>query len=280
MMKTKKSKAATIVIFLIVLAGAVTMIFPFLWMLSTSLKDTKFVYQFPPQWIPNPVDWHNFVEIWEVVPLGRGLLNSSIVTGCVILFGTISSSMAAFAFAKLNFPQKNIFFIALLSTMMIPFVVILIPQFVMFSKIHWIDTLLPLIVPGMLGNVSMIFFLRQYITGLPTELMDAAKIDGCGYFRIYSRIFLPLSRPAIVANIILIFMATWNDYLGPLVFTNSASRSTVQIVIASLSAYYAEQTDFPIVMAASLVAILPVLILFITCQKHFVESFALSGIKG
>jgi len=280
MMKTKKSKAATIVIFLIVLAGAVTMVFPFLWMLSTSLKDTKFVYQFPPQWIPNPVDWHNFVEIWEVVPLGRGLLNSSIVTGCVILFGTISSSMAAFAFAKLNFPQKNIFFIALLSTMMIPFVVILIPQFVMFSKIHWIDTLLPLIVPGMLGNVSMIFFLRQYITGLPTELMDAAKIDGCGYFRIYSRIFLPLSRPAIVANIILIFMATWNDYLGPLVFTNSASRSTVQIVIASLSAYYAEQTDFPIVMAASLVAILPVLILFITCQKHFVESFALSGIKG
>lgn len=280
MMRKDKKSAATVIIFLLLLLGAFTMILPFLWMLSTSLKDSKFVYQFPPQWIPNPLDWHNFVEIWTVIPLLGGLKNSFVVTSSVVVFGTFTSSMAAFSFAKMDFPHKNTFFMALLSTLMIPFIVILIPQFIIFSKIRWIDTLLPLIVPGMLGNVSMIFFLRQYMTGISTELMHSAKIDGCGYFRIYSSIFLPLCGPAIAANVILLFMTTWNDYLAPLVYTHSPSRATVQVVIATLSSYYAEQTDFPIVMAASLVAILPILILFITCQKYFVESFALSGIKG
>lgn len=275
-----KNRKVTILIFLIMLAGAVTMVFPFLWMLSTSLKDSKFVYQFPPQWIPSPVDWHNFVEIWTVVPLFSGLKNSFFVTVCVVVFGTLSSSMAAFSFSKLDFPFKSKIFLALLSSMMVPFVVILIPQFIIYARIRWIDTLLPLIIPGALGNISMIFFLRQYMNGISSELMDAAKLDGCGYLRMYGNIFLPLCLPAIAANIILLFMATWNDYLGPLIYTHSPSKATVQLVIASLSSYYAEQTDFPIVMASSLVAILPVLILFVSCQKYFVESFAMSGIKG
>jgi multiple sugar transport system permease protein len=249
-------------------------------MLSTSLKNSKFVYQFPPQWIPNPVNWKSFINVWSVIPLLNGIKNSFFVTLCVVLGGTISSTMAAFSFSKLDIPHKEKIFVALLSSMMIPFVVILIPQFIIYSRIQWIDTFLPLIVPGMLGNIPMIFFIRQYMNGISSDLIDAAKIDGCGYFRIYSMVFLPLCGPAIAANIILIFMNTWNDYLGPLVYTHSPSRATVQLVIASLSSYYAEQTDFPLVMAASLISILPVLILFVVCQKYFVNSFVMSGIKG
>ena len=277
---TSTRRTADIVIFLVMLIGAISMIFPFLWMLSTALKASQFVYRFPPQWIPNPFVWDNFVKVWSIAPIASGIKNSFIVAACVVIIGTFSSSMAAFAFAKLNFPYKNLLFMMVLSTMMIPFIVILIPQFLLFSRLRWIDTLLPLIVPGTLGNVSIIFFLRQYIKGLSTELMEAAKIDGCGYFRIYRGIYLPLCGPALAANVILVFMNTWNDYLGPLVFTYSPARSTIQLVIASLNSFYAEQTDFPIVMAASIIAIIPILILFIVCQKYFVESFAFSGIKG
>jgi len=276
----KRNRTADILIFAVMLVGAFTMVFPFLWMLSTALKASKFVYQIPPQWIPNPAEWGNFLRVWSIVPLASGIRNSLIVTGSVLFVGTISSSMAAFSFAKLNFPFKNAYFLMLLSTIMIPFAVILIPQFLIYSKLRWINTLLPLIIPGMLGNVTVIFFLRQYIKGLSSELMEAAKIDGCGYFRIYSRIYLPLCGPALAANTILIFMATWNDYLGPLVFTHSPRNSTIQLVIASLSTYYAEQMDFPIVMTASLIAIIPILIVFITCQKYFTESITISGIKG
>jgi multiple sugar transport system permease protein len=273
-------RAGTIVAFVLMFAGALTMIIPFLWMFSTSLKESRDVFTYPPQWIPDPAQWENYLRVWDVAPLATGLANSSIVTALVVTVGTFSSTMAAFAFAKLDFPHKQKIFVALLATMMIPLVVLIIPQFLVFVQVGWIDTLLPLIVPGLLGNVAMIFFLRQYMMGLATELLEAAKIDGAGYFRIYWSIFLPLCRPAIAANVIIVFMATWNDYLGPLIFTNSPENSTVQLVIASLNSYYAEQTDYPIMMAASVIAVLPVVIVFSLAQRYFVDSFAFSGIKG
>lgn len=278
--ETARRRATTVLSFTLMLIGALTMVLPFLWMLSTSLKDSSLVFDYPPQWIPDPVDWANYVEVWNVIPLATGLMNSAIVTVVVVAVGTFSSTMAAFAFARLEFPHKRAVFVALLATMMVPVVVLIIPQFLVFAEIGWIDTLLPLIVPAMLGNITMIFFLRQYMLGLSGELMDAAKLDGAGFFRIYWSIFLPLCKPAIAANVIIVFMATWNDYLGPLIFTNSPENSTVQLVIASLTSYYAEQTDFPIVMAASIIAVLPVVILFLGAQKYFVDSFAISGIKG
>ncbi len=277
---TARRRLMDVIAFATMGLGALTMVLPFAWMLSTSLKDSAFVFSYPPQWIPDPVDWSNFVEVWSVIPLARGLLNSAIVTVGVVTLGTFSSTMAAFAFAKLDFPHKEKIFLALLATMMIPVVVVIIPQFLVYSELGWIDTLLPLVVPGTLGNVTMIFFLRQYMMGLPSDLLDAARIDGAGFFRIYWSIFLPLCRPAIAANVIIVFMATWNDYLGPLLFTHSPENSTVQLVIATLVSNYAEQTDFPIVMAASLIAILPVVILFAFTQKHFVDSFAITGMKG
>ena len=273
-------RTGTIIAFTLMFLGALTMVLPFLWMLSTSLKESKLVFAFPPQWIPDPIDWANYVEVWNIVPLGRGLLNSLIVTTLVVVVGAFSSTMAAFAFAKLDFPRKRLIFAALLATIMVPIVVLIIPQFLLYVELGWIDTLLPLIVPGLLGSVTMIFFLRQYMLGLATELLEAAKLDGASFFRIYWSIFLPLCKPAIAANVIIVFMATWNDYLGPLIFTNSPENATVQLVIASFSAYYQEQTDFPMVMTASIIAVLPVVILFIGVQKYFVDSFAFSGIKG
>jgi multiple sugar transport system permease protein len=277
---TTARRAATVVAFTLMFLGALTMVLPFLWMLSTSLKESNLVFDFPPQWIPNPIDWANYVQVWNVVPLATGLLNSAIVTILVVVVGTFSSTMAAFAFAKLDFPHKRTAFLALLATLMVPIVVLIIPQFLLYAEIGWIDTLLPLIIPGLLGNVTMIFFLRQYMLGLATELLEAAKLDGAGFLRIYWSIFLPLCKPAIAANVIIVFMATWNDYLGPLIFTNSPQNATVQLVIASFSAFHAEQTDYPMVMTASIIAVLPVIILFTVLQKYFVNSFAFSGIKG
>jgi len=278
--ETTRRRAGTAVAFVLMLIGALSMVLPFIWMVSTSLKESKLVFDYPPQWIPDPVDWANYVEVWDIAPLATGLLNSAVVTVSVVVVGTFSSTMAAFAFAKLDFPHKQKLFVGLLATMMVPVVVTIIPQFLVFAEIGWIDTLLPLIVPALLGNITMIFFLRQYMMGLAGELLDAAKIDGAGFFRIYWSIFLPLCKPAIAANVIIVFMATWNDYLGPLIFTNSPENSTVQLVIASLNSYYAEQTDYPIVMAASVIAVLPVVIIFIALQRYFVDSFAFSGIKG
>lgn len=273
-------RVALSISFVLMFLASLTMILPFVWMISTSLKTSRRVFGYPPKWIPEPVDWANYVEVWDSGPLLAGLTNSAIVSAGVVVVGTLSSTMAAFAFAKLDFPRKQLLFTMLLASMMVPVVVILVPQFAIYARVGWIDTLLPLMVPGMLGNVVMIFFLRQYMMGLPTELMDAAKIDGAGYFRVYWSIFLPLCKPAIAANVIIVFMGTWNDYLGPLIYTNSPERSTVQLVIASFMAFYEEQTDFPIVMAASVIAVLPVIIVFILLQKHFINSFAITGIKG
>ncbi len=259
------------------------MILPFVWMISTSLKHANLVYTIPPPtWIPpNPVDWENYRAVWEVSNLATGILNSAIVSLSVVCFATITSSMAAFAFSKLYIPYKQVIFTILLTTMMIPVVVLLVPQFILYSKMKWIDTLLPLIVPASLCNINMIFFLKQYLSGLPKDLLEAAKIDGASYFGIYWRIYLPLMKTAIVANTILLFMATWNDYFGPpLIFTHSSDKQTVQVAIAMMNSHYAQQTDIPLVMAASLIAVLPVLVLFVLCQKYFVDSFAMTGIKG
>jgi multiple sugar transport system permease protein len=275
-----RAKLLRFLVWLILLLGAMTMVLPFLWMVSTSLKQSNLVYTIPPQWIPNPFNWKNWVDVWKVSNLLTGITNSAIISALVLVFATFTSSMAAFAFARLYVPLKKVLFAILLSTMMVPLVVLLVPQFVLYSKFGWIDTLLPLIVPASLCNINMIFFLRQYLTGLPGDLMDAAKIDGASYFRIYWQIYLPLMKTAIVANTILLFMATWNDYMGPLIFTHSQSKQTVQVAIAMMNSHYTQQTDIPMVMTASLIAVLPVLLLFIFAQKHFVDSFALTGIKG
>nr|WP_051556304.1 carbohydrate ABC transporter permease [Alkalihalobacterium bogoriense] len=260
--------------------GAVFMILPLIWMISTSLKTNRDTLIMPPKWIPDPIVWSKYVEIWEKAPLHLGFLNSLTIAVPVIVIGTFTTSLAAFAFAKMNFAYKQTIFLTLLATMMIPFPVIMIPQFLVFSQIEWIDTFLPLIVPAMLGNVFMLFFLRQYLNGISNELIDAAKIDGSSWFGTYWKIILPIIQPAIAAQVILWFMGVWNDYLGPLIYIFSREKMTIQLMIANFNAYYAIQNDFPLIMAASVVAMLPIIIVFFIFQRQIIESVAVTGIKG
>ncbi len=256
------------------------MILPLIWMLSTSLKHNRDTLIMPPTWIPDPFVWEKYVEIWQKAPLHLGFINSLTIAAPVIVFGSFFTSLAAFAFAKMKFRFKQGIFLALLATMMIPFPVIMIPQFLVFSQIGWIDTLLPLIVPAMLGNVFMLFFLRQYLNGVSNALIEAATIDGSSMFGTYWRIILPIIKPAIAAQVILWFMGVWNDYLGPLIYVFSQHKMPIQLMIANFNAYYAIQNDFPLIMAASVVAMLPMIIVFVIFQRQIIESVAITGIKG
>ncbi|MDQ0223753.1 carbohydrate ABC transporter permease [Metabacillus niabensis] len=273
-------RITNIIIFVVLTIGAIFMIAPLIWMVATSFKNIQEVYALPPVWIPESFDPIKYKEIWEKGPLLSGIKNSLIIALSVTVIGTFTSALAAFAFGKLNFPFKNQLFLLLLTAMMIPYPVVMIPQFMIFTQIGWVDTLLPLIVPGLFGNIMMIFFLRQYLTSIPNSVIEAAKIDGCSYFKIFYRIIFPLVRPAVAAQLILWFMAIWNDYLAPILYLNSPEKQTLQIVIANFNATYAIQSDFPLIMAASVVSLLPMLIVFIVFQKQIIESVAISGVKG
>lgn len=276
----KKWSISNIFIVLILSVGAIIMVGPLLWMVSTSLKDKSGVFQLPPQWIPDPIQWDAYKRLLNLETLGTGIQNTIIVSLSVTVVGTITSSIAAFAFAKMRMPHKNTLFLLLLAALMIPYPAVMIPQFMMFSKIGWIDTLLPLVIPGMFGNITMIFFLKQYLTNIPDSIVEAAKIDGASYLQIFFKIIFPLIKPAVAAQFILWFMGAWNDYLAPLIYLNSPEKQTLQVVIANLNAAYAIQTDYPLIMAASVVSLLPVLVVFIIFQKQIIESVALSGVKG
>ncbi|MFC5466781.1 carbohydrate ABC transporter permease [Lederbergia graminis] len=267
--------------FLLLLLGTAIMLGPFIWSISTSLKDQRNVFQIPPKWIPDPFTFKNYVDVWDEVPLLSGMLNSAIIVVLVLVIGIFTSTMAAYAFAKINFPFKEPIFLALLGTMMIPYAVVMIPQFIMFSKLDWVDTLLPLIVPGLFGNIVIIFFLRQFLqSALPDELIEAAKIDGSGFFHTFFKIVIPTAKPAIAAQAALSFMGIWNDFLGPLIYLHSPEKQTIQVVIAQMQALYMGSSNYPLILAASIISMVPCIIIFLFCQKYFVQSLAITGIKG
>jgi multiple sugar transport system permease protein len=266
--------------FLLLGLGSLTMLLPFFWMISTSLKDRMAVYKLPLQWLPNPVHWDKYAEIWSKAALLDGVRNSAIVAISVIVVGAFTTSLGAFAFSKMKFPGKNGLFLILLTTLVIPFPVVLIPQFFLYSKLGWLNTLLPLMIPPMLGNVFMMFFLRQFMNGISDELVEAGKLDGCGWFRIFRSILLPICRPAIAAHVILWFMNIWNDYIAPLIFIHDTKWMTIQLMIRSFNAFYSIQNDYPLIMAAAVVALLPVIVAFLLFQRYLTETMAFTGVKG
>jgi len=277
----KREKIADLWSFLILLAGAVFMVAPFIWTVSTSLKNQRMIFDMPPKWIPEPVSWINYREVWSQSPLLNGFLNSLIIVAVVLTIGMLVSAMSAYAFGKFEFPFKGVLFMGLLGTMMIPYSVVMIPQYIGFSALNWVDTLLPLIVPGLFGNIVVIFFIRQYLQGaLPNDLIEAAKIDGCGFFRIFWSIAMPTMKPALAAQAALGFMGIWNDFLGPLIYLHTPEKQTIQVLIASMQALYIGQSNYPMIMAAAVIAMLPVIVVFFFCQRYFIESMAISGIKG
>ncbi|MBO0608941.1 carbohydrate ABC transporter permease [Myceligenerans salitolerans] len=256
------------------------MVAPLVWMFSTSLKTKTEVFALPPVWIPEVPQWETYVRMWENSYVLTGFQNSLVVATSVTVLGTITCSLAAFALAKMRLPGRNAIFVGLLTGIMIPFPTLMIPQFVMFSRIGWVDTLLPLIVPAIFGNVIVIFFLKQYLENVPNSIIEAAKIDGASYWQIFWRLIFPIIRPAVSAQFILWFMMVWNDYLAPILYLNTPERQTLQVVIANMNVQYATQRDYPLIMAASFVALLPILAVFLVFQRQIIESVALTGTKG
>ncbi|RTE10250.1 carbohydrate ABC transporter permease [Paenibacillus whitsoniae] len=276
----RSERSMNVTIYVILFLGSFIMLAPFVWTVSTAFKTQEHVFDFPPKWIPDPFTWLNFVEVWNKAPLLTGFMNSLIIVICVLSVGLFVSTMAAYAFSKFNFPFKETIFLCLLGTMMIPYSVVMIPQFIGFSYLNWVDTLLPLIVPGLFGNIVTIFFFRQFMQGsIPSDLIDASKIDGASYFRTFATVAIPIVKPAIAAQAALGFMGIWNDFLGPVIYLHSTEKQTIQVIIASLQANYISQANYPNMMAAALIALVPVVIVFFFCQRYFIESLSISGLK-
>ncbi|MHB0857125.1 MAG: carbohydrate ABC transporter permease [Anaerolineae bacterium] len=273
--------AGRFLLYLLVVVLAITYAFPLLWMISTSLKVDEQVYVIPPQWIPNPVRFSNYPEILLRAGFGPYFLNTLKYAFPTILATIASSSVVAYGFSRFNWPGRNIIFFVCLATMMLPFQVQMIPLYVTFRNLRWINTYKPLIVPAFFGNAYYIFLLRQFFLTIPQELSDAARVDGCSEFMIFGRIVLPLAKPALAVVGLYQFMHAWNDYLGPLIYLAEERLFPISLGLQQLRmASWREQQVWPYLMAASTAVIAPVIIIFYLAQRTFVEGITLTGIKG
>jgi multiple sugar transport system permease protein len=262
---------------LLLAAGSVVMLVPFAWMLSTSLKEPGDVFVYPPDWVPQPVVWENYQETVTVMPFGRFYLNSAIQAVSVTVLQLLTASLAAFAFARLRFRGRDALFLLYLATMMIPFPVTMIPNFIIMRYLNWIDTFRALILPPAFSAFST-FLLRQYFLCIPTELDDAARVDGASSLRIWWQIIIPLSGPALATLAIFTFLGQWNNFLWPLVVTNSEEMQTLPVGLAAFQGQYSIQWN--LLMAGSVIAVLPILVIYIVGQKWFVRGITLTGMGG
>ncbi len=276
----KKERRMDAVVFVLLAIGAVAMVFPLIYMICASFMTRNQILSADFSLIPNPVKHGKYLEVLSKPEFLRGVRNTLLVEVPVLVVGAFTSSLAAFSFSKLRFKGKDAIFLGFLATMMIPFAVVMIPQYVLFTRLGLTNNLLPLILPGLFGNVSIIFFLRQNLTSVPYEFVEAAKIDGCGYFKMYYSIFLPLMKGALMTQVILWFMGIWNDYLAPTIFVSKDKWYTLQVVIRQFNATYAVNSDYPLIMAASVLSLIPTLLLFFFFQRYIIESLAISGVKG
>lgn len=263
--------------YLLLSAAAVVMLLPFVWMLSTSLKTPSSVFVYPPEWIPKPVEWTNYVQVTRVMPFLRYVLNTAAVATSITLLHLTVSSLAAYAFARLRFPGRNRLFLAYLATLMVPGQVTLIPNFLIMKYLGWIDTYQALIIPQIFSAFGT-FLLRQFFLTIPNELEDAARIDGASSFAIYWRIVLPLSGPALATLGVFTFTAQWNNFLWPLIVINDEQMRTLTVGLRALVGEFTVQ--YPLLMAGSVISILPMLIIFVVAQRFFVRGIALTGLGG
>lgn len=270
----------------LLIGGSVFMLLPILWMVSTALKTPEQVMQWPPQLIPSPIRWQNFVEFWNAPPVTGGFLrytiNTLFVTLVCMVGEVFSATVVAYGFARYRFPGKDFLFMVLLATMMLPSAVTLVPTFLLFKQLGWIDSYLSLTVGAFLpGAAFYIFLARQFFMTIPVEMEEAARLDGCNGFQTFWYVFLPLSRPLIVTISIFSFTAHWKDFLGPLIYLNSADKFTLTLGLNWFKQSVMGQgsTSFHLLMAATLVIILPLLVLFFAAQKAFTEGISMTGLK-
>lgn len=281
-MKTKSaSKKRTInqiLIYVVLIIVTIIMIVPFLWMLSASIKSKTEVFQMTPfHWIPEVIKWSNYQDIWTKIPLGRFIGNTVLLTIVVTFLQLLTSSFAAYAFSKLRFKFRDGLFLAYIATIAMPWQVYMVPQFIMMRKMGLNDTLLAMVCLQAFSAFG-VFMMKQFYTGIPDSFCEAARIDGMSEYRIYSSIMLPLSKPALSTLTIFTFVNTWNDYLGPLIYLKSESKKTIQLGLKMFVGQFS--AEYGLIMAGSVITLIPVIIVFLYLQKYFVEGVASTGVKG
>jgi multiple sugar transport system permease protein len=277
--KERRKKIAHMVVFIMLSLGAILYLLPFYWMLRTSLMEYAQLSRLPMVWIPSPLQPVNFSRALSMMDFPVLLKNTLTITILSILGQVISCSLVAFGFSRLRFPGREFMFFIVLSTMMLPAMVTEIPRFILFQQLGWVDTFYPLVIPAWFGGSAFfIFLLRQFFRSIPIDLDEAARIDGCGSFRIYSTIIMPLSKPVLATVLIFSFIWSWNDFWGPLVYLRSADNKTLALGLQVFQGLY--QTEYHHLMAASLVVLLPVLIIFIVAQRYFIKGIVMTGLKG
>ncbi len=272
-------------VYIICVIVAFSAMFPFFWTISSSLKQPSEIVTFPPTWIPAIPQWHNYVRVFEMVTFGTWVLNSVYVTVLTTLGVVISATVVAFSFARFEYRGRDLLFIITLGTMMMPAQVTLIPQYLLFNKLRWLNTYKPLWIPAWFGGGGFfIFLLRQFIMSLPKDLDEAAFIDGASYFRILWSILVPLCKPVLSTVAVVSFIGSWNDYMGPLIYLNERPKFTLSLGLDALK--WQEGTEssgeptFQFMMAACVMAIIPCVLLFFVAQRYFVQGIVMSGIKG
>lgn len=253
---------------------------PFLWMVSTAFKQPWQIFLIPPRWIPSPPTLDNFINGWQAVPFSRYILNTTFITVMATFGAVFSSALVAYGFARFRAWDNDLLFAVVIATMMMPGQVTIIPTYILFNRLGWLDSFKPLIVPAFFGGGAFnIFLLRQFFKTIPVELDQAAKIDGCDSFGIFWRIMLPLVKPALVAITVFSIVYNWNDFFNPLIYLNSESRFTLAIGLQYFQSAYG-QSQLNLMMAVALIALLPILVVFFIGQKYFVKGITVTGLKG
>lgn len=268
-----------ILVLVILVVGAIIMAMPFVWMVSSSLKLQTRVFEFPPHLIPNPVRFQNYVDALTYKPFHLYITNTLFIVLLNEIAILFTASLCAYGFARIRFAGREVWFSLVLVTMMLPGVVTMIPTFIIFSKLNWIDTYWPLTIPYFFGGEAFnIFLLRQFFRTIPEELADAARMDGCSEFGIFWRIMMPLAKPALTTVAIFTFLNAWNDFMGPLLYLSSAEKFTVSLGLATFRSVMATRWD--LLMAATAATTIPVIIIFFAAQRYFVKGVVMTGLKG
>jgi multiple sugar transport system permease protein len=272
-----KNKIGNTITYIFLLLLSLLVLIPFFWMISSSLKQNNQVFSIPIQWIPTKPQWSNFVDIWHQIPLLTFFKNTIFLSVVVTFIQVLTSSFAAYGFAKMKFKGRNTLFLAYIGTIAVPWQAYMIPQFIMMREVHLTDTLWSLVLLQAFSAFG-VFLMRQFYMSIPEELSEAARVDGLNEYGIYFKIMLPLSKPALTTLIVLTFVNTWNDYMGPFIYLNSTDVKTIQLGLRMFVTLYDAQ--YALIMAASLVSIIPITIIFIFAQRYIIEGIATTGMKG
>jgi multiple sugar transport system permease protein len=267
------------IVYVLLILGSVLVTMPFFWMISTSLKRPGTEFTMPIQWIPNPLQWSNYPTGWTVLPFSMWAVNTIVITLVASVGFVLSSSVIAFGFARINFPGRDLLFMMVLATMMLPYPSVMVPLFVLYKQLGWLDTFLPLTIPTFFGvNAFFIFLLRQFFTTIPMDLDDAARVDGCTTFGVFRHIALPSIRPALGIIVVFSFMQNWNDFLGPLIYLSTNARFTLALGLRFFQSQY--RVEWTLLMAVSLMVLSPCIILFFIAQKYYIQGIVITGVKG